>query len=365
MLPLGAITAFREVTLKHPHLDKALRRLSLAVRQADQGNMIFLFGPTGVGKTTLASHIREKLDKEYRASGEYDKSTLPVVLIEAPRPDVGQRFGWKEFYRRALAVLHDPLAHKKVNDPRCSAFFSQPRIDNRAPGHELRLAFENALHYRKTRLLVIDEAQHIAGGTSASGLHDQLDYIKSLANLTGTVIVLVGTYELLAFRNLSAQLSRRSIDVHFPRYHSDEPDEYQKFANVVASFSSKLPVPCNFMLVDKLDDLYVGSLGCVGMLSGWLIKAMKRAVEESDGTMRYQDLTESMYSYAQMNKMIEELQEGESLLAPPKDSMSSLKARLGLAATTVKESGRKPSAVRQKRKPFVRKPVRDAVGSPK
>ena len=27
-----------------------------------------------------------------------------------------------------------------------------------------------------------------------------------------------GTYDLMVFRNLSAQLSRRSIDVHFSRY---------------------------------------------------------------------------------------------------------------------------------------------------
>jgi len=38
-----------------------------------------------------------------------------------------------------------------------------------------------------------------------------------MANQTKIVHVLLGTYELLALRNLSGQLSRRSLDIHFCR----------------------------------------------------------------------------------------------------------------------------------------------------
>jgi hypothetical protein len=61
----------------------------------------------------------------------------------------------------------------------------------------------------------VDEAQHLARISSGRRLSDQLDVIKSIANRTQTVHVLFGTYELMAFRNLSAQLSRRSMDLHF------------------------------------------------------------------------------------------------------------------------------------------------------
>ena len=65
--------------------------------------------------------------------------------------------------------------------------------------------------------------------------------IKSIANRTDTVHVLFGTYELLAFRNLSAQLSRRSVDIHFPRYRADDPKDREMFLNVVRSFEQQLP----------------------------------------------------------------------------------------------------------------------------
>ena len=72
-------------------------------------------------------------------------------------------------------------------------------------------------------------------------LLDQLDVIKSIANQTKTVHVLLGTYELLAFRNLNAQLSRRSIDIHLPRYRVEDPVDRQMFINIVKTFEKALP----------------------------------------------------------------------------------------------------------------------------
>jgi hypothetical protein len=308
--------------------------------------------------------MQEKLNKKFRKDGGYDESNLPAVMIEAAYPDARQ-FSWKEFYRRALADLHDPVPQKKVADPRCSAFALKTRLDPRSAGHELRYAFENALYYRKVKVLIIDEAQHIAKGTSAAGLHEQLDYIKSLANLTGTVIVLVGTYELLSFRNLSGQLSRRSIDVHFPRYMIEDPEQYRQFGSVVKSFASKLPIPCDFELTNMIEDLYAGSMGCVGILNGWLLKAIKKAIEEGSGRLNLNDLTASMYSHDQMTKMIDELLEGELLLTPPKDSLNVLKARLGVAGNVMPKIQDSSAKTVKRNPPFKRKPVRDPVGMPK
>ena len=78
--------------------------------------------------------------------------------------------------------------------------------------------------------------------SSGRRLLDQLDVIKSIANCTGTPHVLVGTYDLLAFRNLSGQLRRRSLDVHFGRYRANRPGEAAIFANVLRSFAAQLPL---------------------------------------------------------------------------------------------------------------------------
>lgn len=358
---LAAIASFKDYTLNHPHLQLAIKRLRLAINQADHGSIVFMFGPTGVGKSTLATHIRAKLHEEFRQAGEHDASTLPAVVIEAPYPDARQ-FSWREFYTRALERLCEPLPEKKIEDPReMPAFRSFGR--GNPTGHALRAAFEKALEYRKVRVLIVDEAHHIAKGTSAEGLKGMLEYIKSLANLTKKIIVLIGTYDLLSFRNLSGQLSRRSLDVHFPRYRLEDAEEYRIFFGIVKSFATKLPIPCSFQLEEKVEDLYVGSLGCVGILSGWIAKAMTLAIAEGDGTLQFADLERTIYSHDQMSKMVNELLEGEQLLTPPPNSLSILKARLGVAG----ESGAKPTSPLKPVKNFrpgQRKPVRDPVGSP-
>ncbi len=48
--------------------------------------------------------------------------------------------------------------------------------------------------------------------SSSSRQQAQMDAIQSMASMTNTLHGLFGTYELLEFRNLSGQLSRRSID---------------------------------------------------------------------------------------------------------------------------------------------------------
>jgi hypothetical protein len=114
----------------------------------------------------------------------------------------------------------------------------------------------------------------------ASGrrLLDQLDVIKSIANRTQTVHVLYGTYDLLAFRNLNGQLSRRSIDVHFPRYRTDFADDRQAFIGVLRSLAQQLPLAEPPDLAADWEFLYERSIGCVGVLKQWLIRALSAAL---------------------------------------------------------------------------------------
>mgnify|MGYP006872727802 FL=1 len=78
----------------------------------------------------------------------------------------------------------------------------------------------------------------------ASGrrLQDNMDCLKSLANLTGVMHVLFSTYELLTCRNLSGQLSRRTVDIHFPRYNSKLSEDRDVFMNVLWNFQQHLPL---------------------------------------------------------------------------------------------------------------------------
>src|SRR5260370_38303885 len=135
-----------------------------------------------------------------------------------------------------LYEMNEPLIDQKRKMEGCDVDVQfMPSI--KAHGEQYHYAVEQALRYRRPRAVLVDEAQHLPKMASGRRLLDQLDVIKSIANRTGTMHVLFGTYDLLAFRNLSGQLSRRSVDVHFSRSRAPNPEDRTTFLNVLAPFS--------------------------------------------------------------------------------------------------------------------------------
>ncbi|MGE0128925.1 MAG: TniB family NTP-binding protein [Blastocatellales bacterium] len=220
------------------------------------------------------------------------------------------------------------------------------------------------MKHRPPVILCIDEAQHLASITSGRKLQNQLDCIKSLSNATGIPIVLCGHYELLVFRNLSAQLSRRSVDIHFRRYRADDKKELQAFKNVVWSFERHLPLEEQPDLLGQWDYLYERSLGCVGVLKLWLSKALAAALKDGGRRLSLEHLRKTALSISRCEKLLSDLREGESLLDEPKDAPHQLRVRLGLdSAPDHSKEAKKSATPRQKTLPGRRRPIRDPIGA--
>lgn len=363
---------FKAITARHPLFTEAIKNINSAISQAVVGNLIFLFGPSGVGKTTLLKLlVQRKL--EYR-SAERENGYLQIVRIEVPFPN-GHEFSWKEFYRRGLQILGEPLVDRKIHSLDALSEQTSPSLiaEYRTPGHELRVAFENALRNRRVKLLLLDEAQHIAKGFGGAKLSGQLDYLKSLANMSGTIIVLAGTYELLSFRNLSAQLSRRSIDVHLPRYRAENNKEMSQFKKIIWVFMNESPLSWDDKILADYSYLYVYSAGCVGILKDWLDRAHVYAVEQESDVLTRDHLIKTRLSDDQLNTIAEELRVGENILTIKKESYENLKAILGVRSSdplrqvqpAVAPHSAKVTSIKKvtKRKNVgLRNPKRDAIG---
>jgi hypothetical protein len=107
---------------------------------------------------------------------------------------------------------------------------------------ELRYALEHALRGQHVRAVILDEAQHLMQGGQAATALDQLDWIKSMTNVTGVLHILLGTYSLVHFCNLNGQTARRGLEVHFPRYHFRAEADCQAFQNVLLTLLTQVPL---------------------------------------------------------------------------------------------------------------------------
>src|SRR6266545_315028 len=285
-------------------------------------------GTTGVGKTTLRLRIEQHLRKTFLPGANEDAGRIPVVGVEAAAPDSGN-FNWKDYYRRALLALEDPLTDYKATAG------ARDRIDRystagRGEGSEMRYALEQALRYRRPQAVLIDEAQHLTKIASGRKLTAQLDCLKSLASLTGCVHVLIGAYELLPFRNLSAQLSRRSTDIHFRRYRADKPEDAKAFQRIIYSFQRHLPLAEEPDLWRDWDYYYTYSVGCAGILKDWFTRTLSAVLEEEGRTLTRKHLEKHSWSLDQCEKMAQDALEGESELTETAGSAKRLQQLLGL-----------------------------------
>ena len=104
---------FQNYTLAHPHLVEVYQQLRDEIRMADAGSLIFVCGPSGIGKTTLLRRLEQKVQEELQPELEQQPGRFPMVMIEALAPESGN-FSWKDLYRRLLLQLEEPGIDKKI-----------------------------------------------------------------------------------------------------------------------------------------------------------------------------------------------------------------------------------------------------------
>ena len=363
--PESRLDHFRAYTVAHPRLVQAKETLMNAIRGAEPNSLILVFGPTGVGKTTLRLRIEQLIVAELSSELQADLTRIPVVSVEAVAPESGS-FNWRDHYTRLLHQLDEPLIDRKLNrNPERAFPAPTPRFipPPRAVGAEYRYAVEQAIRYRRPVAVMIDEAQHLGKIPSGRRLLDQLDVIKSIANQTKTVHVLFGTYDLLAFRNLNGQLSRRSIDVHLARYSAEDAGDRQIFINVVQSFEAELPFEERSDLVSDWEFLYERSLGCVGILKEWLVRAAAVATRKGNRKLTRATLESQALCLGQCEQLHREIIDGELKLYERREAIMRFRGKLGLST---RGGGRThpapPALLNRQRRPGQRLPTRDIIG---
>src|SRR5438270_4412306 len=92
---------FRAFTIGHPVLLSVYEKLWCAIRDSNPGSIIFVYGPTGVGKTTLLDRIATRCKETLLKELEKDSERIPVVTVRLPTPSTGI-FDWQDYFQRLL-----------------------------------------------------------------------------------------------------------------------------------------------------------------------------------------------------------------------------------------------------------------------
>lgn len=308
---------FMDKKISHPKLNSALLQALQMLGYQTGPDILIITGPTGAGKTTLANKIGESLLDAHREAMEQDRNLMPVVKISATAPNQGM-FSWKDFYIRLLRAYDETLIRQKTLFP-LDAYRYIDVPQGKAGSHNvtdaLRRASEVCIHERRTRFLLIDEAQHLILGAKGGRLREQFEAIKSLSINTQATIVLIGTYDLLTILEQGAQLGRRSRVVPFHRYMDDVQDDVGAFQSALYTFQIHMPFEVVPDLVSRAKEFYLKTAGCIGILKEWLNMVVENGLKDGLQTVDWEYANKFSIKNLTIRTVFEEAIAGEHKLA--------------------------------------------------
>jgi GTPase SAR1 family protein len=316
-------TYFKDKVIGHDRLLEADDEVLHAIRYPSGISLILVYGPTGVGKSTLRMRIVQKLLEMERDDMLLDPGYLPVAWMNAAA--ASRSYDWREHFTRALSATKEPLIDYKIDHSTPTARRQGQTRRTQPSELALRQSFASCAYNRRLKVFIIDEAQHLKRIGSGKRFIDQMDTIKSVAEETGAIHVLIGTYDLLDLTGLSGQLCRRTVRVHFSRYNNFDDDDRDAFASALETFQLHLPLVQTPDLLKFENYFYETTFGCVGVLKTWLNDAFSKALRLKAETITEEMLKECAPPLRDLIQMSKEIADGESVLAETDEQLADLK----------------------------------------
>ncbi len=336
-----AILEIKQLRIPHRNWRNALMEAYSALLACSPGEVLYIVGPTRVGKSRLIAELARLLVDLEQAKVD---GHMPVVSVLATNCNTKGSFSTKSFTLKMLEALKHPF-YGVTDFDRWNEDIARRR--DRTSESSFYTALKQGLISRKTLYLFIDEAHHVLYAHGRLGIAAIPDSWKCLAQETKTILVLVGGYQLLDVIQESTHMNGREDHIHISRYHPEESDliEFEKILDI---YSKKIRLPKNVSSLRQWNQfLYEGSLGCIGLLSRWLRSSLALASSRGDETLTKQHLMEKRKPAKHLQSLANEILNGEKVLKTGCESSISSGEPPGLSPPK-----------KRKRKPFQKKPTR-------
>ncbi len=320
---------FEGLIIDHARLRAVFEEVMELLYGSRSVQLIFVAGPTGVGKSTLIALVLRALRESYGDAMAANPGIVPFLSMTCPEHPRG--YSLVDHYDEMLRAIDEPLISDKL------AFEEQARV-RRGRSYAIegpRQSAASSLRHRGTEVLLMDEGHHMCSLSTPRSWYDQAEALKYFAELTGVRHLIVGTEEVLRLRDENPQLKRRSRAIHFKPYGESKADA-TAFLEAVKALMKRCPVRCDFDPDERAGYLMLKSLGSPGLIKDLLAQAAHRAVRQGRTAIRFGDLESCGLDAADSKKLSQVVRDGAAVARkhgarqPQKPRPGKIKPRLNL-----------------------------------
>ncbi|MFB9327827.1 TniB family NTP-binding protein [Paenibacillus aurantiacus] len=252
----------KAILVHHPKFAEILDELEEMLTLSEDSvspEGLFLFGPTGAGKSSVTIEFTARYPRNTVVEAEREYTHIPVLHVRVP-PRATPRM----LASKVLEIMGDPFHHKGTES-------------------ELTSRIHHYVRELKIRMIILDEFQHLIDAETDYVLATASNWVKTFTEEIKIAVVLCGMPESVKVFISNPQLDRRFCNkVELAPFAYGTPEEILTFRIFLKKIDELLPFLDSAQLADPrlADKIYYISNGVPFYVMKLLEKATYFAAKE-------------------------------------------------------------------------------------
>lgn len=265
----------KKIIVHHPIYEQVLEELEMRFDLGDDSvapDCLYLYGPTGAGKSTVTSEFTSRYPREEVVTATREFTRVPVLHVKVP-PKATPR-------SLASKVLFD------LGDPN----------HFRGTESELTSRVHHLIRKCEVKMIILDEFQHLIDSDTLHVLVTASNWVKTFTEEIKIPVVLCGMPESMRIFVNNPQLDRRFTNkVELPPFRYGSAAEVTTFRKFLRELEKQLPFahPSNITDTAIADRIYYTSLGIPFYVMQLLVEATTYAVNAGSDSIEMKHLNQA------------------------------------------------------------------------
>jgi energy-coupling factor transporter ATP-binding protein EcfA2 len=310
--------------VRHANFQEARKQLIQTLQRPEKGRMIFIIGPSGVGKTTMRwAVLRELMGKP----AHWERGQIPIIEVLA-RLDKQSYFSSRSLVEALVEQLFVPQLKwlrdtGERNDEAVEAICREVAeaksvwdegYNSKVNEPQRWSTFERLAIARRTWLVCIDQAAALCTNHRNKDPADHIINLMTLAESSGLNFVLSGIHTAAALWEDRPEIRRRSDIIWMRPYSHQRRADRDLFLQVLKTFQSDVGYAGKNLLIKMAPELMSACAGVFGVLEKILKEARFRAEADERQEVSKGDIEASYYGARDYKKVWEDVERFEEIM---------------------------------------------------